>query len=77
MRVGKLPEKVWKRSVLKQIKEKREEVVIGAGIGEDCAVFSLGDGKMTAMSSNVGYWPGTDTAQFPLYRSVKDRKSVV
>ena len=27
MRVGKLPEKVWKRSVLKQIKEKREEDV--------------------------------------------------
>lgn len=70
MRVGKLPENVWKRSVLKQIKEKREEVVIGAGIGEDCAVFSLGDGKMTVMSSNIGYWPGTDTAQFPLYRSV-------
>ena len=44
--------------------------MIGAGIGEDCAVFSLGDGKMTAMSSNIGYWPGTDTAQFPLYRSV-------
>lgn len=42
MRPGKFSESVLKRSVLKQIKTKREEVVRGAGVGEDCAFFSLG-----------------------------------
>ena len=41
MRPGKLSESVLKRSVLKQIKTKREEVIRGAAVGEDCAFFSL------------------------------------
>ena len=45
MRPGKLSESVLKRSVLKQIKTKRDEVIRGAGVGEDCAFFSLGEGQ--------------------------------
>lgn len=41
MKIGKMPENVLKRSVLRQIKMKREEVICGAGVGEDCAVFSF------------------------------------
>ena len=41
MRPGKISESVLKRSVLKQIKTKRTEVVRGAEVGEDCAFFSL------------------------------------
>lgn len=41
MRPGKISESVLKRSVLKQIKTKRAEVVRGAEVGEDCAFFSL------------------------------------
>lgn len=44
MKIGKVPENVLKRSVLKQIQTKREEIISGAGIGEDCAVFSFGSG---------------------------------
>lgn len=40
MRIGKVPENVLRRSVLRQIKTKNTEVEIGAGLGEDCAVFS-------------------------------------
>lgn len=40
MKNGKVPENVLKRSVLRQIRTKREEVVNGAGVGVDCAVFS-------------------------------------
>lgn len=40
MKVGKIPESVLKRSVLKQIKTKRNEVINGAGVGEDCAIFA-------------------------------------
>ena len=41
MKIGKVPENVLKRSVLRQIQTKREEIICGAGIGEDCAVFSF------------------------------------
>lgn len=39
MKIGKVSESILKRSVFKQIKTKREEVMIGAGIGEDCAIL--------------------------------------
>ena len=41
MRPGKISESVLKRSVLKQIKTKREEIIRGAEVGEDCAFFSF------------------------------------
>lgn len=41
MKIGIISENVFKRSILQQIKTKREEVLIGAGPGEDCAVFSF------------------------------------
>ena len=40
LKVGKVPESVLKRSVLKQIHTKRPEVILGAGVGEDCAAPS-------------------------------------
>lgn len=42
MKIGKVSESVLKRSILKQIKTKREEIVNGAGVGEDCAILSFG-----------------------------------
>lgn len=68
--MGKLSENVWKRSVLKQIKTKREEVVTGTGMGENCAVLSLETDKMTAVSLCTRYWPGKDTAKYALCGSV-------
>ena len=41
MRTGKVSENVLKRSVLRQIKQKRQEIINGAGIGEDCAILSF------------------------------------
>ena len=40
MRPGKLSDSILKRTVLKQIKKSRNEVLCGAGIGEDCAIFA-------------------------------------
>lgn len=40
MKVGKISERVLTRSVLKQIKGINENVLSGAGIGGDCAVFA-------------------------------------
>ena len=40
MRPGKLSDSILKRTVLKQIKKNRSEVLCGAGVGEDCAIFA-------------------------------------
>ena len=45
MRLGKLSDSILKRTVLKQIKNRRSEVLCGAGIGEDCAIFALSGDK--------------------------------
>ena len=52
MKVGKIPENVLKRSVLKQIKTTREEVLIGAGVGEDCAILALKDDEVFVVSTD-------------------------
>lgn len=49
MKFGKVSEVCLKRSVLRQIKTRREEVVCGAGIGEDCAIFSFSKGESMAV----------------------------
>lgn len=70
MKKGKLSENVMKRSVLKQIKTKRDEVVIGAGIGEDCAILSLSDNALTAVSSVAITWSGENVAKHAVYGAV-------
>ena len=47
MKVGKISANILKRSVLRQIHRRREEVVNGAGMGEDCAVFSFSGDTLT------------------------------
>jgi len=46
MKIGKVSESVLKRSILRQLKTKRDEVVCGAGVGDDCAIFALAEGEM-------------------------------
>lgn len=54
MRFGKVSDSVLKRSVLKNIKKRRNEMVIGAGLGEDCAIFSLAqDAKLSTCTSQA------------------------
>jgi len=55
MKIGKVSGNVLKRSVLRQIKTKRREVVSGAGAGADCAIFSLpaGEAAVTCMQEAV------------------------
>lgn len=53
MKTGKVTESVLKRSVLKQIRSNTEEVRIGAGVGEDCAVLASFQGADTALCVNT------------------------
>ena len=59
MKIGKVPENVLKRSVFKQIHTKRPEVLLGAGVGEDCAALKLAADETFVMSTD----PITGTAQ--------------
>ena len=59
MKVGKVPEAVLKRSVLKQIRTNRPEVLLGASVGEDCAAVALQEDEMFVLSTD----PFTGTAK--------------
>lgn len=52
MKIGKVPENVLKRSVIRQLHTKRQEVVLGAGVGEDCAAVALEPDEMLVLSTD-------------------------
>lgn len=59
MKIGKVPENVLKRSVMKQLHYRRDEVILGPGIGEDCAALALAEDEILVMSTD----PITGTAK--------------
>lgn len=52
MKIGKLPEQVLLRSVLKEVGHRREEVLMGPGVGQDCAVIALDSDEVFVMSAD-------------------------
>lgn len=52
MKTGKLPEPVLKRSVLKQLHTRRDDVLLGAAVGEDCAAVSLEEDELLILSTD-------------------------
>lgn len=59
MKIGKIPETILKRSVLKQIGHRREEVLVGPAVGEDCCIIDLNGDEIIVMSTD----PITGTVQ--------------
>lgn len=52
MQIGKVSETVLKRSILKQIKHRRNEVLVGPGVGEDCSVVELNPEEVFVISTD-------------------------
>ncbi|WP_271716037.1 AIR synthase family protein [Anaeromicropila herbilytica] len=52
MKVGKIPETVLKRSVFKQIRHRREEVLVRPGVGKDCTALKLKEGEVIVLSTD-------------------------
>lgn len=52
MRIGKLPESVLIRSVLKQVKHRREEVVLGPKVGQECAALETAMEEVLVLSAD-------------------------
>lgn len=59
MNLGKVSEAVLKRSVLNQIAHRREEVLVGPAIGEDCSVLAIEEDEVLVLSTD----PITGTVQ--------------
>lgn len=72
MKIGKVPENVLKRSVLKQIKTQRPEVILGAGVGEDCAAIALEPDEVMVLSTDPITGTTADTGRWAVMISAND-----
>ena len=52
MKTGKLPEAVLLRSVIRQVKHRRDDVLAGPAVGVDCAAIESGDGEVIVLSTD-------------------------
>ena len=75
MKVGKVPESVLKRSVFKQIHTKRKEVLLGAGVGEDCAAVKLAEDEMFVISTDPITGTATDIGNLAIHITLNDLAS--
>lgn len=50
MKDGKITEPVWKRSVLRKIKNRRQEILVGPGVGRAGNLLDMQTGKMVVSS---------------------------
>ena len=72
MKVGKISEVALKRAVLKQLNNKRDEVLFGGNIGEDCAAMKLDMGEVCVCSSNPVTGVGKIQGALAVYSAVNN-----
>ena len=72
LKVGKVPESVLTRSIIRQIKTKRDEIVIGAGVGEDCAAIQLAEGELFVTSTDPITGTGHDVGALSVHVTAND-----
>ena len=75
MKIGKVPESVLKRSILKQIHTKREEVVLGAAVGEDCAAVALAEDEVFVLSTDPITGTSVDVGRLAVQITLNDLAS--
>ena len=72
MKVGKISEVALKRAVLKQLNNKREEVLFSGSVGEDCAAMKLGKEEVCVFSSNPVTGAGKVQGVLAIYSAVNN-----
>ena len=75
MKIGKVPESVLKRSILKQIHTKRPEVCLGAGVGEDCAAMKLAEDEVFVLSTDPITGTAMDIGELAIQITLNDLAS--
>ena len=72
MKIGKVPENVMKRSVFKQIRFKRDEVLVHPGVGEDCSVLQLAPDEVFVLSTDPITGAVTDIGTLAVHVTAND-----
>lgn len=72
MKVGKISEVALKRAVFKQLKSRRDEILFGGAIGEDCAAMKLAPGEVSVFSSNPVTGSGKIQGALAIYSAVNN-----
>lgn len=72
MKIGKLPEPVLIRSVLKKLNHRREEILIGPAVGQDCAALCVGADEALVMSSDPITGTTKDIGSLSIYITTND-----
>ena len=72
LKTGKVPESVLKRSIIKQIRTKRDEIVVGAGVGEDCAAIALAADELFVTSTDPITGTGHDIGALSVHVTAND-----
>ena len=75
MKTGKIPESVLKRSVLRQLHNRRDEVLLGAGGGEDCAALTLEADEVFVMSTDPITGTGKEMGSLAVITTANDLAS--
>ncbi|MCR4694883.1 MAG: AIR synthase family protein [Pseudobutyrivibrio sp.] len=75
MNIGKLPESVLNRSVIKQLHTVRPEVTSGPGIGEDCATVAIAEDEEFVLSTDPITGTVSDIGRLAMTISINDLAS--
>lgn len=72
MKIGKLPENVLVRSVLRQVSHRRSEVLLGPAVGQDCAALQIEEDEVFVLSADPITGSLQDLGQHCVYLAVND-----
>lgn len=72
MKIGKLPETMLVRSVLRQAHHRREEVLVGPAVGQDCAALQVAADEVLVMSSDPITGTVKDIGSHGIYVTAND-----
>ena len=71
MKQGKIAESVLKRSIFKQLHLKRPDVLLAAGIGEDCAAFAVAEDEVAVISADPVIWEDSLDGRCAVHANLK------
>ena len=75
MEIGKVPENVLKRAIFRQLHTKREEVLVGASVGEDCAAVQLGPDEVFVLTTDPITGTSVDMGRLAVHITANDLAS--
>lgn len=72
MKIGKIPEATLKKVILEKLGTSRDEVLVGPGIGEDCAALKLEEGEVFVLSTDPITGAGKEAGRLAVHVTAND-----